>query len=130
MLADVLTEKLSYDPNTNESLRDWGFDRTIKCLVIPYLDGGIKGAGTREDYARERYESADYARLKSLETLTKRDRVTNVRHYRSGLVLWADEETDNRPTMFNVDGCSPVINPITGNANEYLSILSRAEVRD
>jgi hypothetical protein len=129
MLADIQKEQTGYDPNTNETIRDWITYKTIKCQVIPYLEGGIKGAGSSERFT-DVYQNLDYARLKSQTNLNKRDRITNVRHSRSGQILWADEEGSNKPTVFNVDGCAPVINPVTGNANEYLATLSRAEVSE
>lgn len=128
MKADVFQQQITYDENTNETLTRWVFYKTIKCLVTPYLDGGIKGAGTRESFG-EQYVNADYVRLKSQHILSKADQVSNIRHAKTGEILWADEEIDNKPTNFNVDGTSPIINPLTGRPTEYLSTLSRAEVR-
>ncbi|ASZ74889.1 hypothetical protein FDI69_gp075 [Rhodococcus phage Trina] len=128
MKADVWDQVLTYDENTNETVRNWIFVKTIKCLAFPYVDGGIHGAGTKEDF-REKYVNSDYARLKSMTNLTKRARITNIRNARTGQLLWSDEDTDNDPaTVFNVDGCIPLINPMTGRVNEYLTMLSRAEV--
>lgn len=130
MLADVWDQVSYIDEDTNERVRGWKFMKTIKCRVIPYVDGGIHGAGTGEEFSTE-YDNLDYARLKSQVNLNKRQRIKNVRHARTGQVLWADEEDPGSPgTVFNVNGCTPLVNPLTGRINEYLSILSRAEVRD
>lgn len=127
MLADVYSESHVFDEETNSTERKWTKNRTIKCLVYPYLGGGIRGAGSTETFD-ERYENLDYARMKSSTQVTKRERLTNVRNARTGVVLWVDDESDGSPTMFNVDGCAPVVNPLTGKVNEYMATLSRAEV--
>lgn len=130
MKADIWDQVTTTDPETNETLRKWQFVKTIKCKVIPYTDGGIHGAGTDESFGT-RYDNLDYARLKTHSPLTKRQRVRNVRNARTGELLWADEEDAGSPaTVFNVDGCIPMTNPLTGRVNEYLVTLSRAEVRD
>ena len=129
MLADVMNQTVTFDPNTNETLREWTKTKTIKCLAIPYLDGGIRGMGSYEVFA-EKYNNYDYARLKSATSLSKRDRVTNIRDARSGLVLWFEEENDNSATVFNVDGSAPVVNPLTGRPSEWIMSLSRSEVRN
>lgn len=129
MLADVYTESHTYDPETFETDRKWTLNRTIKCNVVPYLGGGIRGAGSTETFD-ETYENLDYARLKSSTALSKRERVTNVRNARSGLVLWVDDESDGLPTMFDVDGCAPIVNPLTGTPSEYLTTLSKSEVKN
>lgn len=129
MLADVYSESHTYDPESFETDRKWTFNRTVKCIVVPYLGGGIRGAGSTETFD-DLYKNLDYARLKSSTGLNKRERVTNVRNAKTGLVLWVDEEAEGLPTMFDVDGCAPVINPLTGTPSEYLTTLSKSEVRN
>lgn len=129
MLADVYTESHTYDPESLETDRHWTKTRTIKCIVIPYLGGGIRGAGSTETFD-DLYKNLDYARLKASTALGKRDRVTNVRNAKTGLVLWVDDESDGLPTMFDVDGCAPIVNPLTGKPSEFLVTLSRSEVRN
>ena len=128
MKADVWGQVNSIDPSTNETVREWRFLKTIKCKVVPYTDGGIHGAGTGEKFD-DLYTNQDYARLRSSQGLLKRQRITNIRNARTNVVLWADEESDDTPTMFNVDGSIPITNPLSGGINEYLSMLSRAEVK-
>lgn len=129
MIADVYDQIKTFDPDTRETVRDWTFSKTIKCKAIPYIDGGIYGGGTTEEFNTE-YDNLDYLRLKTQIVLQKRQRISNIRHYKTKELLWADEEGSGEPTVFNVEGCSPIINPVTGNPTEYLTKLSRAEVRE
>ena len=132
MLADIYKQVNQIDPETNETKRGWVKEKTITCYVWPYLDGGIKGAGTTERFMGEKYESWDYARVRSSQKLIKTQRLTNVRTKRGNQLVFADLEVDptgNTPIVFNVDGSSPMINDLTGKPNEFMSTLSRAEVR-
>ena len=128
MIADVLDISTTIDPDTNESLRQWNKVREIRCQVYPYLEGGIRGAGSGEDFG-DIYNNRDYARVKAAGPLNKRQRLTNIRDAASGIVLWIDDETTNLPTVFNVDGAAPQINPVSGRPFEWIMTLSRAEVR-
>jgi hypothetical protein len=128
MLADVLDEISVTDTETNERNRTWQFSKTIKCRAVPYINTGLKSAAINERFDKN-YEDIEFIRLKSTEQLNKRQRITNIRT-ESGEVLWADDDSTNKPTIFNVDGSSPAPNFFTGEASEYAARLSRAEVRD
>lgn len=131
MLVDILDQVTVTDPETNEKKRSWIKLKTIPCYVYPYLDGGIKGAGTTEKF-NDIYANSDYARIRTSTQLNKRYRLANVRSKRGGVVVFADLEVDptgKTGTVFNVDGSSPMINDLTGRPNEFISTLSRADVR-
>ena len=128
MLADVMDETSVIDPETNETKRYWTVVKTIKCRAVPYINTGLKSAAINERFEKN-YENIEYIRLKSIEQLNKRQRVTNIRT-ESGEVLWADDDSTNKPTIFNVDGSSPAPNFFTGESSEYSARLSRADVRN
>lgn len=129
MLADVMKEHISFDKNTNETIREWKVEQTIKCQVIPFIGGGVRGLGTREVFS-ETYKNYDYLRLKSSVPLSKRGRVTNIRNARSGIVIWTEISSDQAPTMYDIDGSAPSVNPLTGMPMEWETGLSRAEVQN
>lgn len=128
MLADVVAETIGHDAETGETTHSWNFSKTIKCIVYPYVDGGIRGMGSTETFA-EHYKNMDYARAKTKAVLSKRDRLTNVRNAKTGQVLWLEQESDFSPTVFNVDGTAPITHPLTGNIIEWVVSMSRASVR-
>ena len=128
MLADVMNETSVIDPETNETRRSWNVVKTIKCRAVPYINTGLKSAAINERFDKT-YENVEFIRLKSTEQLNKRQRITNIRTV-NGEVLWADDDSTNMPTIFNVDGCSPAPNFFTGEASEYSARLSRADVRN
>lgn len=100
----------------------------IPCLVRGVIDGGIRVAGTTERFS-EIYESVDWAKMTfpANITITKRDKVTNVRG--GGKIIWTEEEAEgNKPTVFNVMGVTPVLDPF-GRHVENVALLQRAEVQ-
>ena len=128
MIADVLEESQLYDEDTGETLRTWKFLKKIKCIVYPYVEGGIRGMGSTETFA-EHYKNMDFARVKTQAHLNKRQRITNVRNAKTGQIMWSEDEGDGSPTVFSVDGSAPISHPITGNIIEWVVSLSRASVR-
>lgn len=82
-----------------------------------------------ERFNTDEYLSTDFIRLKTKGPLSKSYRVTNIRTARTEIPVWVEEELDWGPTIFNVDGSAPVPNLLTGEADEFVSILSRAQTQ-
>jgi hypothetical protein len=129
------------DPLTGEIIRTWVIEdvdpvtpgtqeKRVKCIVRSIPDGGIRVAGTTERITPQGlWDSADYAKMQAPPSvkISKRDRVTNVTN-RKGIVVWREEEFDNKPTVFEVLGVNPVFDPF-GNHIENNILLQRAEVQ-
>lgn len=128
------------DPDSGAILRLWvaedpdtlqveGGLIAVPCLFRGVIDGGIRVAGTTERFS-EVYENVDWAKITfpAHINITKRDRITNVRD-RNGNIIWREEEIEgNPPTIFEVRGITPVINPF-GRHVENTGLLERAEVQ-
>jgi hypothetical protein len=160
MLADVLRQgagndeqvnvseqghyEMDQDPVTLEIIRKWvpvtdDEDPTapkvwsIPCQVNGIIDGGIRVAGTTERFDKD-YQNIDYVRMLfgANETITKRDRITNIRNRRTGQIIWKDEEIgvdgsgEYRATVFNVNGVTPITN-YRGRPIENFANLERAD---
>ncbi len=127
-IVDILedTEEFNEELNIPVSL---GYTKLkqIRAFVYPYLDGGVRGAGTTERFS-EKYVNLDYLRIKSTKELSKRWRISNIRNARTGLVVY-QEGIDGPPSVYQVDGSAPIANPLCGGIIEWLSTLSRAEVQ-
>ena len=128
------------DPETGEIIRVWvpkevdedGDNvmevKEVSCMVRGILDGGIRVAGTTERITPQGIvESVDFVKMQfpAHETITKRDRVTNITN-RDGVVLWREEESHNSPTIFDVMGVQPVVDPF-GNLIEWSALLQRSD---
>jgi|SRR6478752_230021 len=127
MIADIYEESGTIDPETMEYERSYVLKKKdVKCYVFPYLDGGIRGAGTTERYT-ERYANDEFLRIKTSEELRKDWRVANIRN-RQGKLIYQEQLTGD-PTVYNVQGSAPIVNPLTGGVDEWLSTMERAEIQ-
>jgi hypothetical protein len=129
----------SQDPNTGEIVRVWKKDtdpntpgtqpRTIKCICKGVISKSARGAGTAEVIGVSGIiEETDYVLMKFAPSvvLTKRDRVTDIS--RKGTVVWKEEESTGLPTVFKVEGVTPMFDPF-GNHIANHALLARADVQ-
>ena len=127
--CDILEKYSEWDYDSGTSIDTWVVaQESVPCHVTSFVNGGIKGNGTIEKWDEGMHISEDYLRLKTKKSLTKSQRVTNIRAV-DGEVVWKEEEFDDAPTLFNVDGSAPIADPFSGKALEFVSILSRAEIQ-
>lgn len=128
------------DPDSGEIIRVWVVDsdpdtpdvqeRKVACIVRGILDGGIRVAGTTERYtAAGVYDNIDFAKMSfpAGESISKRDRITNIKN-RDGVIVWKEEEFNGAPTVFEVLGVTPVVDPF-GTHIENTALLQRAEIQ-
>lgn len=126
MEADVYEQIKTIDPLTNYVSRSWQFLKTIKCTASPYTDGGRYNFGVSEDYGQREYIKEDFVRVRSMDRLSDKWRIKNIRDAKTQTLIWIED--DNNGIEFNVDGSAPIINQLQGLPVEYLSTLSRVDV--
>lgn len=97
--------------------------KTVRCMARGIINNTVSGGGTTEMFG-EMYENIEYVRLwvPAGVKITKRDRVTNIRDRKNGKVLWIDEEFEGgtRPTIFNVKGVSPILDPFNRHTESFV----------
>lgn len=117
------------DDNTNtDPLAGPVAGRRIECVARGILEGGIRVTSTTERYStRGTLEVGDFINFEfpPNEIVTRRDRITDIRD-RNGNLIWIEEESTNRPTIFEVTGVTPVTDPF-GTQIKNFSLLSRAQ---
>ena len=115
------------DPDTPQDESGGRTAVTFPCMLRGIIDGGIRVAGTTERFG-ETYENVEYVKLKVPVhvPITKRDRVTNLRERAGGKVLWRDEEGDGAPTIFNVNGVTPVFDGFNRHIENFI-LLERVQ---
>ena len=134
-------------PITGEVVRRWvevplpddpdtGIDEstnvlTFRCQARGIITGGLNSQGTTERWtSKGTYENIDYIEMQVPKgvTITKRDRVTNITNSR-GEVVWREEEFGrNTPTIFDVRGVTPSLDPF-GHLVEWFVLLERSEIQ-
>lgn len=132
------------DPETGDLIRVWvpAADNVstpvneterysaVPCVVRGVIDGGIRVAGTTQRFS-DIYENVDWVRIwfPPEYTITKRDRITDIRDRKTGEIMWREEEIDNAPaSKFSVKGVTPTQGPF-GRHVENVALLERAEVQ-
>lgn len=128
----------SQDPITGERNSRWvsapdnpstpgAVKKTVPCIARGVVDGGIRVAGTTENFG-DWYESVEYVKMwtPARHILKKGDRVTSIRKGATGPVIWLDEEHDNEPTVFDVQGCTPLFDAFNKHIENYI-MLKRSD---
>lgn len=127
--CDILEKFSDWDFDSNTSVDRWEVThRDVPCNASAFVNGGIRGNGSMEKWDEGNYISDDYVRLKTKRSLTKSQRVTNIRAM-NGELVWAEEEFAGEPTLFDVEGSAPIADPLSGRALEFISTLARSEIQ-
>lgn len=109
-------------------------DPTDDLLTFPLIargivTTGIKGIATAEAFS-SLYSASDFITIvfPAYVTLTRRDRVTNIKDSK-GEAVWIEEERpDQAGTVFNVGGVINIMDPF-GRHIENQALLQRAEAQ-
>lgn len=131
------------DPDSGELIRSWQVNpvsgqvddastdtlESFSCIVRGIVSGGIRVAGTTERFG-EYYNDVDFVTMQfpASVKLSRRDRITNIRDSKGNIIWWEEERLDGAPTIFSVNGVTPVVDPF-GNHIENTAILSRSETQ-
>lgn len=115
------------DPDTTLVDESGGFVKTIPCMARGIVNAGIRAAATTESFG-DTYQNVDFIKLKipPYVTVTKRDRITNIRETADGRILWRNEESDGAATVFNVNGVVPIMDSFN-HLIEWVALLERAD---
>ena len=131
------------DPENGEIIRKWQSKDTVddpstpedesletfRCQARGIIDGGIRVAGTTERFGSI-YDNIDFVQItfSSRVKISKRDRITNIRDPRGNIIWREDEQPGSPPTVFNVMGVTPIVDPF-GAHIESFALLERAEIQ-
>lgn len=126
MTADVYRQMKRQNPETGEIERLWQFVETIPVQARGLGNLRGKDFGSVEKW-RDAYSKEDFLRIKTMYPVDDTMRITNVRDA-NGKITWIEEGASEDPTIFEVVGSTPVIEPF-GTHLEYDVFLDRAEVQ-
>lgn len=115
------------DPATPDINEEQVFN--FECQARGIITGGLNSQGTAERWtSKGTYENVDFVEMQVAPSviITKRDRVTNIRNSR-GEIVWREEEYGSmKPTVFDVRGVMPSLDPF-GSLVEWYVLLERTE---
>jgi hypothetical protein len=132
MSADVEIQQNYQDPDSGAIIRGWVYDKTIQCKVEPIKSGGASTKGDSKTFAKtgsaEGYSEKLQLRVKSLELLSRRWRITNIRSSDNKQVFVELDRYGEPDTIFEVFSSHAVLDPF-GKVSYYEAVLQRVPIQ-
>lgn len=126
MLLDVYKQFDRQDPNTGAIKKEWQFDRTVPCSAKGNISRSSSGRTGDTQVLSNKYVNEQTLQIRTLEKLTLREKLTNIRDS-EGTVVWEELNfPTNTPTVFELMGITPMIDPLGGILG-YNSTVKRSE---
>ena len=132
MTAQVFIQKNIQDPNTGAINRAWVYHKTISCKIEPIKSKGISSKGDGKSFGKTsdlQYNETLELKMYSLELMSKRWRIENIRASDNKKVFVEIDRIDQTDTKFEVIASHAVLDPF-GKVSYYDSIILRSEIQD
>ena len=134
MTVHVYAQQNAQDANTGAIVRQWVYKKAIQCKIEPIQ---LSGAGIRTDSknfnanknAMPEYSEQFQLKMKSLELMSKRWRISSVRSSDGQQVFVEIDKIDQPDTIFEVVASHAVLDPF-GKISYYETVLQRVNVQD
>jgi hypothetical protein len=130
MSADIFVQK-NVQSESGAMTRQWIYDQTIHCKVMPVQDKGGSGASDNKKYSpgSAGYIEDIHVKMQSPIRLSKRWRIGNVVAADGERVFIEPDKLDLEDTIFDVVSTHPVLDPF-GHIAYYEVNLRRAQVQN
>jgi hypothetical protein len=126
MFMDVYKPFDLQDPDTGSIKKEWQFDRTIACSAKGNISNSASSTTGDKQVFSNKYKNEENLQIRTSEKITLREKITNIRDY-EGTVIWEELNfPTNTPTVFEVMGITPIIDPF-GGVLGYNSTVKRSE---
>jgi len=134
MNMEIYVQQNYQDPDTGAVSREWIYEKTIPCKIEPIKSRGtsIKGDNkifTAGDKTKAGYDENLQLKVKCLELLSKRWRVSSIRSSDGQQVFVEIDKYDMPDTIFEVSASHAVLDPF-GKLSYYEATLHRVPVQD
>jgi hypothetical protein len=131
MTAEVYVQQNIQDPNSGFMSRQWNYDKTIQCKIEPIKSSGASTRGDSKTFDKGidgGYAEKLQLKVKSLELLSKRWRINNIRSS-DGQQVFVEIDRYNQPdSIFEVFSSHPVLDPF-GKVSYFEATLQRVPVQ-
>jgi hypothetical protein len=131
MTADIYEQQNVQDPSTGAIIRQWIFKETIACKVEPIKSGGASTRGDSKTFdkgAASGYAEKLQLKVKSLQLLSKRWRLENIRSSDDQQVFVEIDRYGNPDSLFEVYSSHAVLDPF-GKVSYFEAVLQRTPVQ-
>lgn len=131
MKADIYVQQRGQDINTGAITRQWVYEKTIQCKIETVKN---RGSSSRNNKVFTKTASGDYdekvqLKMHSLEPMSKRWRIENVRTSDNKPIFIEMDIISQPDTKFEIVGSNAILDPF-GKITYYDSILIRNEIQD
>lgn len=132
MTADVMTQENRQSHTSGTVVREWVYDRTIRCKIEPIKSSGGSNRSDNKRFDMGKHNEYDeklQLKMKCLTPFSKRWRVTNVRSSDGKPVYFEVDRYDNPDTIFDVTASHAVLDPF-GKISYYEVTLQRVHIQN
>lgn len=130
MSADVYIQK-NTQTDSGAITREWVYDRTIQCKVLPYKTGALGRTDSKQFNVPPNSDFEEKTRLsvKCLEPISKRCRITKIRSNDGKAVYVELDKYDTPDTIFEVVASHTVLDPL-GRVSYYDINIQRVSIQN
>jgi hypothetical protein len=126
MKMDVYRQFDSQNQDTGAMVKEWHFYRTVDCHAKGTISNSATTRGSDKQIFDNRYQNDQVIQVRSLERITIREKVTNIRDSDNN-VIWTElNYPTETPTVFEITGSTPMTDPF-GKVVGYNSSMKRSE---
>jgi hypothetical protein len=134
MTAQVYIQQNVQDTDTGAISRQWVYKKTVECKIEPIQARGTNTRGDNKsfgtsDNAAGGYDEGFQLKMKSLDLLSKRWRIVNIRSSDGKQVFVEIDKIDQPDTIFEVTSSHAVLDPF-GKISYYETTIHRVKVQD
>ena len=134
MSAEILSQQNKQDPNTGAIAREWVYKKKIQCKAEPIKATGSSSKNDNKSFgttnnAQGGYNEGFLLKVKTLELLSKRWRIVNIRSSDNQQVFVEIDRYGQPDTVFEVVASHAVLDPF-GKVSYYEATLQRVPVQN
>lgn len=126
MKLDVYHQEENQDLDTGAIRKSWSYYKTLPCHAKGVVGNSSTTRSGDSQTFNNKYSNEQTVVVRTIERLTIREKVSNIRAS-DGSLIWVElDYPDNTPTVYEVIGSTPLTDPF-GSVIAYNSTLKRSE---
>jgi hypothetical protein len=134
MTAQVYGQQNVQDTDTGAISRQWVFKKTIPCKIEPIQARGTNTRNDNKSFSTSNNAVAEFdeglqLKMKTLELLSKRSRIVEIRSSDGNKVFIEIDKIDQPDTIFEISSSHAILDPF-GKISYYESTIHRVKVQD
>ena len=134
MTAEVYVQQNAQNSNTGAIAREWVYKKAVECKIEPISSKGSSTKADGKNFSTTQsgqtiYNEGLNLKMKSMDLMSKRWRITNIRSSDGRQVYIEVDKIDQPDTIFEVVSSHAVLDPF-GRISYYETTIQRVNVQD